>query len=374
MDRLSDISNALITVDLPPALGSGGDLQALLGRQLQRMIDLCATLSGDFQQIFGADGPSIRDLDLEKIKQIVLAVGLRIAEAAVAATKDLIFALIDALAGLVDTFRQIMFATVRIPLIEALWELVGGEQTDLSFTLIDAVLLPVAVLTTIAFKLILPDQDIRPVLAVSVPRGASYGAQSSSLVTILSLVMGLAGNLMSLVSIMVDAGDAAAETIVKRASKFSVFTLVARTAAHILNAVKLTQLQSRVIALAEWVIWVLGGVELFLKGAKIWGGDSIPGAYEALVKGAAAVEIVCSALKALIKTAGWADDPDHGYTASEVVPFYGAALARALMASARLTDNVKAKADLVLAGQASAFFLVGICSIIHYSRAFKRDS
>ena len=360
MDQFSALSKSLITIDLPESSVAPIDLEGLFRNQLTRLSDLCGTIGADVDRIFGPKGPSLRDIDFDKIKSLILSVTLRIGEAALAATKDLAMALIDALASLVDIFRRIMFARVRIPLIEKLWELATGKKENLSFSIADVTLLPAAVLGTITFKLVFPRQDIKKVLKARLPTGSVYGAQSDKLVVLLYFLKDVAATFIGFLSIVMDSGAAMAEQITQSAtSTWEWFCWTSSAIAHILAgpSIKHSRNPPALTVLGETLIWMVGNVQIVVRYAKISSAQIAAGAYTALAKGVAAFEVICGIIKIISKTMAYLADREGGYAALELTQYYANTATKVVLNGARLVDDPQTKGLMVVGALAAELFL-----------------
>lgn len=377
MDQFAALSNALITIEMPPSSAPDIDLGAIFSRQLERLTDLCSTIGGDVGQIFEGKSPSLSDLDLEKIKRLVIAVTLRIAEGAIAVTRDVTFLLIDLLASLVDIFRRMLFARVRIPLIEKLWELATGEKIDASFSIIDVTLLPAAVLGTITFKLVFPRQDIKEVLTQRLPAGEVFGAQSSGLMTLLYFIKDVAGTFLSFVSVTMDAVPAMAEQVTQSAtSKWEWFCWSASVATHVLGVKTVTSKwsKSKVVRDAEGLIWIAGAVQLAARYGKLAAAPMAAASYSTLGKGIAALEVVCAVIKVVAKTSAWVADRDGTYAPLELVQFYAATITKGAMNAARLDDDPASRGIIVVCAMAGGLFLDLGCGLTYNCLSYTKSA
>ncbi|WP_186128210.1 hypothetical protein [Burkholderia gladioli] len=378
MEQFGNVTKAFIDIELPDMPDTGPGMMDVFNRQLDNLSNMGSDIGGAIRSIFPDGNPSILDLSFEKIKEVVAAVGLNIAESALTMGKDLCLAMIDTLAALLDAFRAVMFARIRSPLIEKLWELISGEKKDLSFSIIDLVLLPPAVMGTILFKLIFPKVDIQAVARVRLPTDDVVAVQSDGLLSIAAVLKDVVSSCISFYSVMSGALSAAASVVKQKAIgkvKWVFWTLgvLAHLATPVYGAYKLVRDRKRIPSrmsreldtLAWFVVLAQHSVKYMLY--KLPEGME-EAAYAVSHKGLALGELGCNIVNLLLRSLAIAYAEEGEYPALPMVRFYCTTVGKALNAGAHLISHPKAKAALVVgaAGSGIGALVVAAC---HFRKA-----
>jgi hypothetical protein len=369
-EQFSNITNALLTIELPETEDTGSDMMAIFNRQLDTLSAMCTDVGGAIKTIFPDGTPSILDLTFEKLKEVVTAVGLSIAEGALHIGKDLCLAMIDALTGLIDAFHGVMFARIRSPLLETLWELVSGEKKDLSFSIIDFILLPPAVVGTLIFKLAFPKADVQAVVKVRLPVDGVVAVQADSLLSIALFLKAVVSSTISYFSMLFGSLSAMASVVKQETGykKWIFWTLgfvvhVLTPVYYLYKMVSGRRLPSASAGL-ETLAWWVGLLQQGLKYAFYRLPTGMARAdFESSHQLMAGVDVVCSLLNMLLRTlilAFTAEDED--YSTLAVVQFYGNQVGKALNAGAHLISPPKAKAALIVGAMGCGMMamLVGV--------------
>lgn len=119
-DLLGSILELVVKVEVPSPSGEFESLFDLLGKQMDALSGYGTDIKESFKHIFGPDGFTLADLDLDKIQRILYSLVLNLAKRATEMTRNVVTHLINSVAGLVDLMRRILFTTIRFPFIEDL--------------------------------------------------------------------------------------------------------------------------------------------------------------------------------------------------------------------------------------------------------------
>ncbi|MGS1031372.1 hypothetical protein [Burkholderia glumae] len=378
MEQFGNVMKAFIDIELPDMPDTGPGMMDVFNRQLDSLSNMGSDIGGAIRSIFPDGNPSILDLSFEKIKEVVAAVGLNIAESALTMGKDLCLAMIDTLAALLDAFRAVMFARIRSPLIEKLWELISGEKKDLSFSIIDLVLLPPAVMGTILFKLIFPKVDIQAVARVRLPTDDVVAVQSDGLFSIAAVLKDVVSSCISFYSVMSGALSAAASVVKQKAIgkvKWVFWTLgmLAHLATPLYGAYKLVRDRKRIPSRMSLKLDTLAWFVVLAQHSVKYTLYTLPegmeeAAYAASHKGLALGELGCNIVNLLLRSLAIAYAEEGEYPALPMVQFYCTTVGKALNAGAHLISHPKAKAALVVgaAGSGIGALVVAAC---HFRKA-----
>lgn len=179
-DLLGSILELVVKVEVPSPSGEFESLFDLLGKQMDALSGYGTDIKESFKHIFGPDGFTLADLDLDKIQRILYSLVLNLAKRATEMTRNVVTHLINSVAGLVDLMRRILFTTIRFPFIEKTFALLTGKPVDTGVRLIDIVLFVPSVLGTITYKLFMGNSPLQPVLASRPPINGALAAQSSA--------------------------------------------------------------------------------------------------------------------------------------------------------------------------------------------------
>lgn len=185
MDNLTQALGQLVQINLPSSDPGLADFDKLLEEHSASLTTAFDEFKADLDHLFGGKPPSIADIGVDTITKIAITLGVRVAEALLAALKRLVTALMDLLEGFFDTLEKVLFATVRLPFIEKLVKLVADANVDTSFQLADIIALPAAIPATIALKLINGSDLRRDALETAADSGKlaeSDGAEAGMMV------------------------------------------------------------------------------------------------------------------------------------------------------------------------------------------------
>lgn len=147
------VSN-LITIELPetPALSEDESRDISSINYGERVSAIWDSVKADLQQFFDNPG-KIANLDFDAIGDLIYTLLGRAGEFVLESARALAKLVLRLARGIVLAVRQVLFATIRFPIIEALLALIGFDGVDTSFRLIDALAYLLAIPATIAFKL-----------------------------------------------------------------------------------------------------------------------------------------------------------------------------------------------------------------------------
>lgn len=366
LEQFSNISKSLIDIEMP-ATEANFDLMEVLNEQLGHMSSMSDNVGKDINAIFAGKFPSLSDITFAKLEQVVMSVGLNIAEGALEMGKTTCLALLDAMASLIDIFRKVLFARVRLPLLEKLWELVSGEKRDLSFSIIDVVLLPPALLGTIAFKLAFPKVDIKKVLEIRLPPDNVVAIQSSGLKAAAYFIKDVVSTFLNFVGIMFDGLSSATELVQKDTGAWGWFCWTAGFLGHLIPGGLMTGAKKAVsVVLAmEALSWFTGFTQHVVKFYK----NALPTlaatAFIAEAKFVAGFELVTGIVRCLLKLVALLVDRDSNYAVLEMVQFFGNAGGKILTASAKLIDELETKAVLTAGAMLAALYLGLVPGLLH---------
>lgn len=365
LEQFSNIGKALIEVKLPETPNI--DFVGKFNRQLQNISNMSQNIGKDIQKIFPNGFPSASEITFAKLQEVVMIVGLNIAEGALEMGKEISLALIDGMLVLIDAFYGVMFATIRLPLLEKLFELVSGEKKDLSFTIIDAVLLPPAVLSTITFKLVFPKIDLKEVLKVRLPVGDVVAVQSSGLMAAAYFVKNVMSTFINFVSLLFDSLSAATELVQSKAGAWEWFCWTAGFLAHLVPSGSMIAAKGAVagVIVVEWLSWFVGFLGHTFKFYKNTLPNMTKTAYVIQAKALAAFDLVSGLLRCALKAVAIAVDKHGNFAVLDMVQFYGNSAGKILNAGARLIDELQTKTILATGTMIAALFLGLVPSLFH---------
>ncbi|SHO67234.1 hypothetical protein SAMN02745172_03907 [Pseudoxanthobacter soli DSM 19599] len=358
MDQLSSLGRQIIDIELPPSDESADIFTRLAEEQLENLAALSKDLGRDFSEIFGDRGFSLADLDVEKIQKIVIAVCIRIAEAATAAMKSVVLALIDVLAGLIGAFRDILFMRIRVPFIAKLIKLATGKTVDVSARLIDIALLPPAILTTVTYKIVFGQAPIGEVVKGTLPAVNIPTAQSGDLVNKLWFIKDVGATYASFVSIMLDAPAALTPVPAQQlATKLQWFSWGLGFVGHIAGTNPLTNSKATpgLTRSCQELIFVAGLIQYGVRYEKLKT-VMTPPAYQSFVMIQAGVESVCYGLQLFTAIVGYVAD-DDSRDGLALVQFCGRTASQGVMQACRLVEEPETKSSMIVGAMAANLFL-----------------
>lgn len=358
VEKFDNIMRNIIEFNPPPATEAEDVLARLFEEQKAVFEQLQKELGRDFKNIFGANF-KITDIDLDKIQKLVLATCIRIAEAGTQSMKSIVLALIDALAGLLSMFEAILFTRIRLPFLEKLVALVSGKEVDLSFRLVDVVLLPTAILSTITYKLIFTDVPIGRVLQETLPPANVVTAQAGTLRDQLAFIKEVAGTYVGFVTVLFDAPNAALPVAVQAATtKLQWAGWAAGFLSHLFGNnpwVKGRQTPALTMG-CDVVAFFIGIFQYSLRFLRLKHGptrDVI--AYQRYVMVHAFYEVVCYALQLVARVVGYlADAAADGW---ELVQFCGRTASQGVLQACRLIEEPTTKELMVIGACVGNLFL-----------------
>lgn len=108
-------------------------------------------LKDDLRAIVGPDF-EIGDLNMETVKRIIIAIAMRVADTALSTFEVLIVKFLEIVEGLLGFLDSVFFSRISFPFLEKLIKFFTGKDVDVSFRLIDAFAMIVAVPTTLVYK------------------------------------------------------------------------------------------------------------------------------------------------------------------------------------------------------------------------------
>ena len=165
-DLINGITSGFVVYETPDLGDSHQKLEQDINQHLDELKAAFKDLGVNTKDVFGPEGFKLADLDFEKIEKLVLSLMFNIADVAVRVLKQVVTGLLTALQGLINSFRVLLFSKIRFPFMEKTFALLtGGKTIDTSFRIIDVVMWPAAVLTTITCKLALGDEAIELLMA-----------------------------------------------------------------------------------------------------------------------------------------------------------------------------------------------------------------
>lgn len=170
----------------------------LIGDEFDNLIHTWDQIQADVLKIFGNKLPDNDSLGLETIKNLMITVGADSVIGLLEGIRKLVLRSLDLLGSMIEVVRAAMFAKISFPFIEKLVELVlPGTEIDTSFRLIDAIMLLIAVPSTIAYKLIFDEAPFKKDDILTLPFGR-VAVQSQPAAAFMPYV-GLVGGFMKLV-------------------------------------------------------------------------------------------------------------------------------------------------------------------------------
>ncbi|WP_186303496.1 hypothetical protein [Robbsia andropogonis] len=370
MEQFNNLANGLIRIDMDETGDVGGTLLRSFHDGLNALSNVSSNIAAAVKTIFPDGRPSIGDISLETLKRLVMAVGLNIAEGALQFGKALSFTLIEGLAALIDAFKALMFARISSPLLEKLWELIAGEKVDLSFSIIDFVLLPPALLTTLAFKLAYPKEDLQAVAAVKLPVGDAVAVQSSKTFSMASMLISVGTTFLSFTLLSISAIAAtdpapqlSLESDWKKKAGWTLGFLSHLFSGGNIVASLVNSTKAAWAGILEGVGWLMS---LLHQGVKYV--IAIPPAlgeignmlFQALRKGIVLFELVVTGVGCLLKTIAMAIDDKKRYDPLYIAQFYCNTGSKMLSCFALLAPELNTK--LFLCGGAFVAASAGLLS------------
>ncbi|QJC52695.1 hypothetical protein HGI30_14740 [Paenibacillus albicereus] len=136
-------------------------IEGLVSDEAQALIDTWSRVEADLSALFGGKLPGRSGLSLETFRDAAAAVAADAAEGLLEGLQALVLRSLDLMDALMGALRDALFAQVRFPFVEKLVELVApGTHVDASFSLIDGMLLLLSVPATIGYKLIVGEAPL----------------------------------------------------------------------------------------------------------------------------------------------------------------------------------------------------------------------
>lgn len=178
-DKANDLFSEIIEFDIPDT--SPDLIESITDFFEETASDTIDELWNTFSQIredvvnlFDGDFPDIGSMNFETVKQLLVSIGSETLQGFLNLSKNLMLNSLDLAKKLIAFLRSVLFTKIRFPFIEKLVKLVtkGSISIDTSFSLMEGIMLLLAVPTTIGYKIRYKDSPIKPGESLSFPYGA----------------------------------------------------------------------------------------------------------------------------------------------------------------------------------------------------------
>ena len=147
-------------------------VEGLVGDEIDNLMNIWNQIQADVLKIFDNKLPDNDSLSFETIKNLIVMVGADAVIGLLNGIRALVKRSLDLMVSMIEVVRAAIFAKISFPFIEQLVELVlPGAHLDTSFRLIDAIMLLVAIPSTIAYKLIFNEAPFKKGDALNLPFG-----------------------------------------------------------------------------------------------------------------------------------------------------------------------------------------------------------
>ena len=370
LDQLAKLRDQVVTVTPEDDNEDEAGPDELLEDMDDVLKVLSKDLGQDFTRIFGDGEFRLADVDLDKLQRLVLAVSIRVARAATQALKLAALTLLDALGGIIRMFRRTLFATVRFPFLEKMVGMLAGRDVDLSFRIVDALLLIPAALTTLSCKLVGGDRFAAAVVRVreDMRKQAQHGVLAKDKAWALppredALVNSIAVVWVGFATTLKKSASAYDQVNLQKASGFTGYlSLGWDVVVHVFidAAALVTSSKPAAAIAADTALYLTGLAQTMSNVQKVRMGpkisvDTIASFGTAL----ATVHLVCGVLKVVFKSAShWAQDSDKRDDWA-YLGYCSATSASALLSGAKLNPEPESKTAMV-AGAVAAHLALGV--------------
>lgn len=199
MQRVQSVLDDIVHIEGPNPADIALDavetfITGLAGDELDNLIATWNRIAADMRRLFGDTIPENGALSFEVLRNAFIAVGADILIGFLRAIDKLVVRALDLVIGMIESLRAFVFARISFPFIEKLVELVApGTHVDTSFRLIDAVMLLLAVPSTIAYKLITGEAPFRKGQSFDLPFGRVSTAEGLTTVEIFKIIGAIFG-------------------------------------------------------------------------------------------------------------------------------------------------------------------------------------
>lgn len=369
MDQLAKLRDQVVTVTPEEDDDDEADTDELFDMDDVAKV-LAKDLGQDFTRIFGDGQFRLADLDLDKLQRLVLAVSIRVARAATQALKLAALTLLDALGGIIRMFRRTLFATVRFPFLEKMVGMLAGRDVDLSFRIVDALLLIPAALTTLSCKLVAGDSFRAAVVRVreDMRERAAHGSPAKDKAWMLparedALVNSIAVVWVGFATTLKKSASAYEQADLQKATGFTGYLALGwDVLVHVFidAAALVTSSQPAAAIAADTALYLTGLAQTMSNVQKVRMGPKI--SVETIASFGAAlstVHVVCGVLKVVFKSAShWAQDSDKRDDWA-YLGYCSATSASALLSGAKLNPEPESKTAMI-AGAVAAHLALGV--------------
>ncbi|TWU00801.1 hypothetical protein [Stieleria varia] len=177
MEKATGLMDEIITIESenPSALAmktAKDFVGGLISDEINNVMSLWQQLAADIVSIVGREVPSRESISFEMIQNLIIAVGADLVVGFLESVKDLVVRTLELIRGLIEVVRSAVFAKIRFPFIEKIIKLFSPESdVDVSFRLVDAFMLMLAVPSTIAYKLIFNEAPFKKGQTLNLPLG-----------------------------------------------------------------------------------------------------------------------------------------------------------------------------------------------------------
>ncbi|KTS77982.1 hypothetical protein NS274_08795 [Pseudomonas oryzihabitans] len=218
-DLISGLVSNFVVYEEPDVGDSHREFERTINGHLEELKSAFEDIGVDTRHVFGPEGFKLAELDFDKIQKLVVSLLFNIADVAVRVAKAVVIGMLTSLRALIGAFRLLMFSTIRFPFMEKAIAMVTGAKVDTSFRIIDVVMWPAAVLTTLTCKLALDEASMKLILTSKAPKQGALTAQSGILSRVFNLLREIAGNVLGIVKALMKAGLLFAGVVPKEAMK-----------------------------------------------------------------------------------------------------------------------------------------------------------
>lgn len=171
-------------------------------------------ISKDLDVIVSKRLKKITDISLDTILEIIRVVGIDLITGVLEAARVLVGGIFDLVVRMIKAAKDIAFIRVRFPFIEKIIKYFTNENADVSFRIIDLVMLMVAMPATLIYKSIFDEAPVKKGQTVSI---AQHGLslQSTDLVSwkVMGELLGLTMPVIGVVSAVLDVKGALKELV-----------------------------------------------------------------------------------------------------------------------------------------------------------------
>jgi hypothetical protein len=168
MNKINELGNEIIQFD-------GSDPMSELTEELTKFFtgvvadeinvwsDTFKQIKADVVRLFDGKFPTLDDLNFEVIKKLLISVGADLIKELLTGLRNLVLRFFDLMQKLIPVMRKVLFTKIRFPFIEQLVKLISGGNLswDTSFTLVDGMMLLLAVPVTISYKIFTNESPLK---------------------------------------------------------------------------------------------------------------------------------------------------------------------------------------------------------------------